>query len=388
MHTSQAQPLPPAVFSWTTGENTNVGDSLLRRPYLRTQGQIGPLNVWIRRSTPDFLAGLQVESTSQLTRSFVRWYAQLLASAARRRTLLIMNAGEFRVRPSGALLLIPLVVAATIVRFRGGSSLWLGVSVPQSSRRVLRRWYRLAFDRFDYVQWREPGTLASIGVRPVGPDWAFSELGDNPQLGTSTQRTEIAFVLRGDRPVPSEAWMEWARRLSSRLGLKPTVVVQVRQDQDRASEIARSLGAEILDWPSSYSHAEQEGRLRALYSKCAVVVGDRLHGLVIAATEGALPLGWVESSGGKIRRHFEAIGLSGPGLFEGKPTSELPELSQEDVNREQHATRAAVGDAKKAIDWLSELVSQLRHDSRPAALSYLRRPRRGARSRATRNASE
>ena len=127
------------VFAWITGERTNVGDSLLRRPYVAALRRIGRLELWIRTSTPDFLTGLSLDDDVVLTPGFAVWYARLLRSALRRRTVVVLNAGESRVEGSRALLLSALLVAGLVVRVRGGSSVWRCVSSRRPPPSALRR---------------------------------------------------------------------------------------------------------------------------------------------------------------------------------------------------------------------------------------------------------
>jgi hypothetical protein len=148
------------------------------------------------------------------------------------------------------------------------------------------------------------------------------------------------------------------------------------------------LGGTVLDWPDGLSHAEQEKRLRDEYSRCALVVGDRLHGLVIAATEGAAPLGWVESSSGKIRRHFEAVGLEAPGRYEGSAAFELPEPDATEIMQIQEDTLAAIAEARRRIIQLRSGLAELAASSSAIGLSHLRRDDARARSCAARNTSE
>ncbi|WP_284249022.1 hypothetical protein [Litorihabitans aurantiacus] len=137
--------------------------------------------------------------------------------------------------------------------------------------------------------------------------------------------------LRGDRPFPDDAWWSWVVALADELGLELTTVVQVRRDQDYALEAAARLGATAVTWPGDSDHAEQEERLRDVYGRSLVTVSDRLHVLVTAATEGAIPLAWVPSAGGKSRRHFDAVDLTFVGRGEGTPSDRLPALTREDV---------------------------------------------------------
>ena len=91
--------------------------------------------------------------------------------------------------------------------------------------------------------------------------------------------------------------------------------------------------------------------MRETYSETRLVIGDRLHGLIVAATEGAVPLGWVESSTGKIRRHFNAAKMPfSVGEFEGAAASELPAVSNVQLLEWRATLEARVAEARDEIN--------------------------------------
>jgi hypothetical protein len=380
----------PPVFAWITGELTNVGDSLLRRPYVQALAGIGPLDLWINRSNEDFLSGVAVPPDARVTAGFRPWYLRLLRTALRRRTILVLNAGEFRVHASRTGLLVALLIAAKIVKLRGGATMWIGVSVPLSERRIQRLAVRHAARTIDYLQWRDPESNLAAGVREVGPDWGFdagTTVGRWPELDA---RPMCAIVLRGDRPAPTREWNEWVVATCARLGLQPVVIVQVRQDIVRADEAARALDAELVPWPDDVDHRTQEETIREVYRRSRIVIGDRLHGLIIGVTEGAVPIGWVESSRGKIARHFATIGMSEVGEYEGRPGGALPVLTAERIEEIGQRARDAVTTARADLQKLAGEIGGLRNSQEQVSLRRLRRaqPRADARVRARRNAAE
>ncbi|GAA3895986.1 hypothetical protein GCM10022381_41860 [Leifsonia kafniensis] len=347
---------PPPVFAWITGETTNIGDSLLRRPYVAALSQIGPTELWVRRASADFLTGLDVPAGVRVTHSFLGWYARLLKSALSRRTVLALNAGEVRVRPAIAGLMFALGVGVSLVRLRGGIAVWLGGTVPASDRTELLAPYRWVARRTALQVWREAGPSVRIVPGEVAPDWAFATGSLRSDWAGEASRTSIAFVVRGDRDYPSAEWLSWARRLIATRSMLPIAVVQVEADRDVARRLANDLGGEVLNWDPGVSHAAQEKLVRELYQRCLIVIGDRLHGLVLGATEGAIPLGWVEASRGKIAAHFDAAGLEFVGKFEGKKFEDAPDLSAEDLTQLAQVTAAGI-DANRVQ--LAELTVRL-----------------------------
>lgn len=377
-----------AVFAWMTGESTNLGDSVLRRPYVAALRDIGPLDLWINRGTPDFLTGLGLSHEDRLSRGFLSWYLRLISTALRRRTLLALNAGEFRAHASRVGLLTALLLAAQVVRLRGGASVWVGASIRESSHKLLRLPTLWAGRSIDYLQWREPGSLRTCATRAVGPDWGFLP-GTSVEDWPTDRRDRCAFVLRGDRPVPSPEWFDWARALCDTHGLSPTVIVQVRQDAHRANFVATELCCDVIEWTEVATHAEHEDRVRRVYRRSAIVVGDRLHGLVLGATEGAVPIGWVESSRGKIRAHFDALGMTYVGKFEGAPAADLPAIDPPETATRSVDLKRVISRARFDLRELQVALGTLGSPVNSSDLSGLRRAQRArARSLAVVNASE
>ena len=106
-------------------------------------------------------------------------------------------------------------------------------------------------------------------------------------------------------------------------GLEVWAVAQVQQDSERARRLAADLGGRALDWPAATDPARQEERLRELYARTAIAVSDRLHVLIAAFTEGAVPFASLTVESDKIDRHFRAIGISGVATVATHPTREI-----------------------------------------------------------------
>lgn len=342
----------PEVFVWATGQDDNIGDSLLRRAYLDALRQLGSLHVWSGPASKGFTSGLGLEPSDRQLTSFREWYGAALRSSLRRPTFVAMNAGEVPVSRKGAARLSALALLAIICRLRGGGGLWVGAGVP-SSKPGLVLAYKAAARACVFVRWREPGSEAIVAHRGTSPDWAFALGEPTSDWLDHGSRSQMAVVLRGDRPAPSPEWIDWVKKLSETLRLRPTLVVQVKRDDSRAAELAEKLGAGLLAW-NHEDHALQEDAVRDLYAQSAVVVGDRLHGLIVAATEGAVPLGWVESSKGKVGRHFKVVGLDWVGRHEGAAVEILPVPTSEELAVLAIELEAAVEAARQNLAATSE----------------------------------
>lgn len=251
----------------------------------------------------------------------------------------------------GAVRMATLVPLILLARIRGGGGVWLGAGVPDPlGDRRLALPYRLVVAACSDARFRDESSLAVVGQRPLMPDWAFA-------LGTATSkwpmladRPLITVVLRGDRPAPSDEWLGWFATLSAGLGLTPAVVVQVGRDYRRAQELSTAYAPDYFAWFVD-DHAEHEASVRDVYRRSSVVVSDRLHALIFAASEGAVPIGWVESSTGKVRRHFDTWGMRWVGAHEG--ARDLPLLDRSELVDLHQQLIASVDGCREQLDTIA-----------------------------------
>lgn len=341
-------PAPVAeVFEWAAGQDDNIGDSLLRRPSLADARSRGTtLHVFQGPSTPTFDTGLGLDPRDVTYRSFRKWVFAAARCGLKGPTLLVPNAGEVKVSRRGALRIGALW---TLTLLPGVRVVWMGAGVP-GERTIWSIPYRLLARRADLSSFRDAQSVSLLKAGSVAPDWAFalgSEVRNWPSPAT---RHRLAFILRGDRAEPSAEWMAWAKRLASELELTPVFVAHVRRDNRLAAHLAGILGGDVIEFDESQTHESHEGDVRAVYRETLLAVGDRLHGLIVAATEGAVPLGWVESSGGKVGRHFDAVDMMFVGRGEGSPAAQLPGVTKNDVDDWSAALRRRVEQARIRIE--------------------------------------
>jgi len=95
--------------------------------------------------------------------------------------------------------------------------------------------------------------------------------------------------------------------------LRIRAVVQVREDEERARELADELRAVFDPW-GDRDPITQEALLRERYENARLVISDRMHVLVLAALSGAVPVELVPHPTRKIRDAFHVIGLEGVSL--------------------------------------------------------------------------
>lgn len=305
------------VFLSTWGDNGNIGDSILRRGMLRTFHGIDGVRLHVhvgRKYMPipnddRYLSAVGLRGDEAVHNTPIGWLARYAASAMTNRTVMVMPAGEI-VYPertrfyfgwwTALCALLPLAHRGTAVQAGAGVRLsTVGKAASRGTRRVRKSVDVPAMERYArrkmaVVVWRDPGTSDSFGVGDVAPDWAFGEGPDPLAEGLGAppcERKVLAVTTRWDRDALSANKIRLLREIADARGLRIQVFSQVRDDDEAMAKLARELhpGTEPLLF-GSQSHAQCEDKIRALHRQSAIVASDRLHALIIGATEGAVPL--------------------------------------------------------------------------------------------------
>nr|WP_296773614.1 hypothetical protein [Rhodococcus sp. (in: high G+C Gram-positive bacteria)] len=293
----------------------DVFDSIGRRAYLDSLREYGDLVVWTGSSSPQHVSGLGLQSSDTATGSYRRWFTTAFVAAARGRARIAVDPYQ-----------------------RSSLHTWSLVSLVLLARARRSRALISGFGESTAVA---DATFGAFGDRLV--DSAVSESQWSFRLGTSVSewiasRPYAALALRGDRPPPSPAWIEWFEATTSTLGLTPAVVVHASEDYLSAQSLSHSL-------PGTYQaffvsdHADHERALREVYARSALLVSDRPSALILGATEGAVPIGWVESSIGEIGATFDALAMPWVGRWEGDAAERLPAI--DDATLAESAARLA-----------------------------------------------
>lgn len=319
-------------YLWGTGQDDNIGDSILRRGYRRSLSELGPVTTWVGNASSSYVSGLgSTDSTCEFLSSFRHWYGCALRSSLKRKTVIAVNAGELSVSGKGAVRMISLLPLLLVSRLRGGGGLWLGASIP-NHRPEVRFAYAWVAGLCKEVRWRESESQTTGRRTGLMPDWGFGLGSSHHDLSIGPPRRKMGIVLRGDRTPPDDAWLNWLANTCKGLGIEPHIVVQVERDSELGHALATSLSAQITPWLGE-GHAQQEAAVREVYRQCEIVVGDRLHGLIVAATEGAIPLAWTQGAGPKARKHFEVVEMEWVGQYSGVIATDYPELDTETVSK-------------------------------------------------------
>lgn len=319
-----------SVYVCAPGGHENIASSIARRGYLDYLRERGRLVVWTGASADGYVAGLRLEPGDVRTGSFRVWLGRAVLDSLRGPTRIAVDTGRVDVSTRHSLHMWMLAVLMVIAYPRGGRGIWRGKAVDETTGNPLL-----------LLPYRVVSALCRgpMGESTPLPDWAF-------RLGTATERWSTdrplaALVLRGDRPMPSPEWMAWFEKLTSGLGLEPAVLVHSSTDYLQSQHLSRSLGGTYRAWMVD-NHADQEQTVRDVYARSAIVVGDRVHALIAGATEGAVPLGWVEGATGSAAATFDPVGMAWVGLWEGDAGERLPIIDAHQLADYQDLLRRGV----------------------------------------------
>lgn len=305
------------VFVSAVGQHDNIGDTVLRRAYLDVVRPLGRLHVFVGDKPDGYVAGLRLGPDDVVHRVPASW-RRCVRDGLLAGSFYGFDSGETEVRRPYARRYTRLAPLLAVNRARGGAAVQAGTGVRASYRwRVpIAAVLRLC----DVVSWRDAYSRDLMGVGGVAPDWAFALGPDAGTLRAGTDRPLLAVSVRQGtgsvrREPPDAAWAGRVRALAGGLGLTPVVVTQVGRDAPLGDRIARDLGAEHVGWDGD-DHAAQEDRLREVYRSCSHVLSDRLHVAVVAATEGAVPVGLTAAGApgdapDKVARTLAAAGITG-----------------------------------------------------------------------------
>lgn len=307
------------IFVPGVGQYDNLGDIILRRELIAWLRPLGRLHVYVGPSPAGYAESLGIGPDDVVYRSFSAWYRAALAEAWAHRAHYAFKPGEIQLTLVGMKEHVSMLPLLLVVRARGGRVARVGSGARNFA--PLPRLLILPSIALSHLTvWRDRRTAEYLGRGTVMPDLAFAGGSAAPELG-GPDRDVVVVSMRGDRPEPTAEWVDGVRAYAARAGHRLVVATQVLSDRERSGSLASRLGAELLDWDGT-DHGEQEERLRALYRRTSLAVSDRLHVLITAVTEGALPLALLVDGSEKIDRHFAAAGMPGVAVRTGGLTAD------------------------------------------------------------------
>ncbi|WP_157096444.1 glycosyltransferase [Microbacterium arborescens] len=346
MRLKNRRPRARAFFINPSGQRDNIGDSVLRRPYIEALRSVGRVHVLVG-GDEQYASGLGLSSADHVYTSRRSWLLSALRHGLSGRLHYAMNAGEIVLRGDFIRTSVWQLPIMLVARCGGGRVVAWGIA-RRAGRQPALPLLRLSLALCTSVYWRDQ-TSALGASEVVMPDWAFSA---SELTSSDADRSRLVVSFRSDRPALSDEQVDALRSYADREGLVLTVATQVRRDEESGRALAVRLDAELMEWPPASSHAEQERRVRELYRSAAMVVSDRIHVLILAAMEGARIAGLSTVNDEKVKR---TLGVVIPRPI--STSSRLPDDLSELLSRQQkHESPAA--DIAEASERLRTYVSR------------------------------
>jgi polysaccharide pyruvyl transferase WcaK-like protein len=303
------------AFVMASADYGNIGDALIYRRALSLV-DVPDRHLFVGRGTtmwldqlgiaapPDEVYGTNVGRAPGRVRSLAKWSTALVFGSGS--TALVFDTGETPLTSKHLPRELYYLFLTAIVRARGGVVIRPPHAIRRSPSRVTLAVYRGAVKLTSLTYFRNRESRELVGRGDVVPDLGFSE--PFHRCSTDTERSLLAISLRGHNELPSDNWFDGVSRFAGQQGLTPVVVTQVSHDEARSREIAQRLDCEVVTWRSD-DLVSMETELVEIYMRSAVVISDRMHVLVYAASCGAVPTELVSHPSLKVRTHFAEAGI-------------------------------------------------------------------------------
>lgn len=297
------------AFASAYGQQDNIGDIVLRRNMLNALRRDSELHVYTGSCSAAYVQSLQLNSGDNTYESLSKWLAAVAKSIFSQRTIFAFNTGEVEINRRFALSRLLAIPLRILMLLKGGAIVHAGQGIKKTPTRLWASIASIGLRACSIVSWRDPRSHRLMGIGETAPDWAFMELAADNLPRSDQKREFLTISLRGDRLYPSKEWLQSVHDYARQNNLELAVATQVNRDSSYSIQLASDLGAHLIDWTTDKNHAEQEKRLRNLYSQSALVLSDRLHVLVVAMCEGAIPIDCSVAGNHKIRNTFQESGL-------------------------------------------------------------------------------
>lgn len=297
------------IYASAMGQYDNLGDTVLRRPFLEALRESGQLNVFVGNRPPEYLSALGLDGTERIFRNSKAWRRAVLSDVKRTGAIYAFNAGEIEVTRPYAAHYLRLMPVLLLNKLRGGRNIHVGIGIRQRTRWVTA--VNAALALCDLVSWRDALSQETAGRGRVTPDWAFLEGASDQELlerSVDESRNTIVVAPRYNGYRLSNEWRNQIREVAEELGLTLVTLAQIERDNDAARELAAHWGVESILWQNA-DHATHEVQVRRAYAEARVVLSERLHALVIGGTEGAFPVALGHSPKEKAARTLAAAGF-------------------------------------------------------------------------------
>ncbi|MEZ3157323.1 hypothetical protein AB1K56_10395 [Microbacterium sp. BWR-S6Y] len=295
------------IFVAAHGQDDNVGDPALRRAMLDGLAPDRRRHVLVGAASHAYVKALGLRPDDLTYTNRRRWQLSAFRHAIQGRAAFVSNAGEIQLNRRRLRINRADRLLVALIRLRGGAAITTGLGIrnpagePSATLTSLARACQI-------TTWRDEESQRFARAGAVRPDWAFALGASSDQMATG-DRDLLVVSMRGDTPPVSAEWLDAVVSIRTALGLELVTVSQVERDVQRGGQLAESLSGDVHPWHGG-DHLAAEADLRSVYRRARVVISDRLHVLIFAATEGAVPLYLPSIDSAKIPRTMAVVGLA------------------------------------------------------------------------------
>lgn len=348
------------VYVAVGGQRDNIGDTALRRAFLDVLRTAGTLHITTGNAPESYIAGLRLHSADVVYEDRKSWRRASIRSIFRERTVWAFHTGELTMTPQivkSYMSLAPMIVA---LRLSGGVGIHCGLGLRTATSSSIKEKFNAravgtALLPCNIVTWRDAPSCERAGHGVVAPDWAFSR--QNSHAGGARARDLLSVSIRHDRPGPSDEYIKAVRQFADAEDLKIVMISQTERDLGPARIYADRFGAQVLEWQSSnLSVAEDE--VRSTYRRTRLAISNRLHGLVMAGIEGAIPVGLTMGDSEKLDRTLRGASIPMTGFDTiGKTSQQILDYIV-GSDRSAYEIAAAFESADRKLTILAERLIQ------------------------------
>lgn len=290
---ARAQLLPDdgttiSVFASLNAQHENLGDLVLRRQMIRIfDGVDCELNLYAGQATDEFVGAALDGRPAVIHDTAFGWHRALVVGAIRGRSVLVFAPGPQLLVDRPRTIGHEVVNLSTVLWLRafGRPTVRLGRSLRGSGRAsvLMERWMSQLCGLYTV---RDQESAAALGRHlAVEPDLAFAL---ENEVTASQRRPWVSFSPRVGRRWPADLFARLIRE-AEELGLRACFVSQTRFDDGYHADLAAQFDLDHVAW-GDRTHERQLERVLARYGESALVVSDRLHGLIFAMMRGATPV--------------------------------------------------------------------------------------------------
>lgn len=284
--TSKSNGTRNILFSSISAQADNLGDIEIRLSTLLLMGNRYRKNVIYCGTMPAGYIEMFRSVPATFLSSRLAFMVVLFLAVVRGRASLLFAPGpvllQRNLAASGKSLF--LLVVVIMIRCTGGSVFVVGRSLRGRARFAVFLERQLQHLSNFYTLRDEVSVEVLRSGALVVPDMALlSEPVVEPGL-----RSEVGISLRFDRGHDLGLLDELVRRCES-LSMPVVLISQVRRDDEKHRSLARRWKCGSLLWENR-AHVDQYDRLREFYKRADLVITDRLHVAILAASSGVVPL--------------------------------------------------------------------------------------------------